>query len=326
MPLESIEKGEQDVSDQPLKAVATNRSTIIFITLLSTISAVILSLLASLLAQQKATAKELDRSIQMMIAAKLLDHNGYFLMENEHGESIPAKYENGTFVPGSPQDTATKAEILSVYNERLQPLLVDPEGGITTFEKANIPESEYLVAHRKTGYYKEPYKLIYKIAPRDARQSSPKEEAAALSTPDMQAQGWVVPVNGFGLWDAIYGYLAIAPDGVTVIGATWYDQKETPGLGANIADPPWQNLFPGKKIFQADASGQIDFKRAPLGLTVVRGKVSEVYGDSPKGKSAIDGMAGATLTGNGVTDAYSAVLEAYRSFLMRVSAVHQGSN
>ncbi len=49
---------------------------------------------------------------------------------------------------------------------------------------------------------------------------------------------------------------------------------------------------------------------------MVRGKVSEVYGDSPKAKSAVDGMSGATLTGNGVTAAYKDVLEAYRAFLI----------
>ena len=57
--------------------------------------------------------------------------------------------------------------------------------------------------------------------------------------------------------------------------------------------------------------GKTDFKTAPLGITVVKGKVSEVLGNSPKAKSAVDGMAGATLTGNGVTDAYRDVLSAY---------------
>jgi Na+-transporting NADH:ubiquinone oxidoreductase subunit C len=112
----------------------------------------------------------------------------------------------------------------------------------------------------------------------------------------------VIPVNGFGLWDAIYGYLALDPNGDTVIGITWYDQKETPGLGANISETSWQSLFPGKVIFQESPDGSTDFKTAQLGITVVRGKVSEVYGDSPKAKSAVDGMAGATLTGNGVNE------------------------
>ena len=103
-----------------------------------------------------------------------------------------------------------------------------------------------------------------------------------------------------------------------MIGISWYDQKETPGLGANIAEAYWQNQFSGKKLFQESPDGKTDFNRAPLGITVVKGKVAEVYGDSPKAKSAVDGMTGATLTGNGVTDTYKEVLSAYRPFLLKL--------
>ena len=51
----------------------------------------------------------------------------------------------------------------------------------------------------------------------------------------------------------------------------------------------------------------------------MRGKVSEVLGDAPKAQSAVDGIAGATLTGNGVTKAYTDVLEAYRPFLIAIA-------
>lgn len=172
------------------------------------------------------------------------------------------------------------------------------------FQEAGINEEEYTANFKKTGYYKQPWKLIYKILSPD----STKEVV----------EGYVIPINGFGLWDAIFGYLAIKPDGNQVIGISWYDQKETPGLGANIAEAYWQDLFPGKLIFQESASGQTDFKTAPLGIVVVRGKVAEVLGSSPKSKSAVDGMAGATLTGNGVTDAYRDVLAPYRPFLIKI--------
>ncbi|MFN4174308.1 MAG: NADH:ubiquinone reductase (Na(+)-transporting) subunit C, partial [Parachlamydiaceae bacterium] len=164
----------------------------------------------------------------------------------------------------------------------------------------------YLNDHRKSGYYKEPWKLFYEIMPNEGAKNEPI--------------GYVIPVNGYGLWDAIYGYIAIAKDANTVIGISWYDQKETPGLGANISEAPWQNLFPGKKIFLSNPDGSTDFKKAPLGITVVNGKVSEVLGDSPKARSAVDGMAGATLTGNGVTDAYKNVLSAYRPLFLKIQA------
>ena len=103
----------------------------------------------------------------------------------------------------------------------------------------------------------------------------------------------------------------------TIIGISWYDQKETPGLGANIAEAPLAEFISWQAFISRVPGGTTDFETAPLGITVVKGKVSDVLGDSPKAKSAVDGMAGATLTGNGVTDAYRDVLAQYRPFLIK---------
>lgn len=281
--------------------------TIVFMIILSFTCALILSVLASALAEPKEIAKDLDRSKQMMIAAQMLSHEGYFLMRNDEGALIPAKYsDNGILIPGTVHDIASNSQLIDIYKRRLTPLLVDDKGSLTTFEQAHLNQDQYIPQYKKTGYYKQPLKLIYQI----------------LSNQAKGIEGYVIPVNGFGLWDAIYGYLAVKPDGNTVIGITWYDQKETPGLGANISEAPWQNLFPGKQLFQEGAGGQTDFKTAPLGIVVVKGKVADVLGDSPKAKSAVDGMAGATLTGNGVIDAYRDVLGAYRPFLMKLQQEH----
>lgn len=296
------------MSDETPKTTHTNSQVIIFMVILSFTCALILSLLASVLEQPKEIAKELDRSQQMMIAAKMLSHDGYFLMENDKGDFIPAKYQKGgLLVPGSINDIPTRAELVEIYQKRLIPVLVDDKGVLTTFDKANINKEDYISKFRKTGYYKEPYKLLYKIMPNTEG-----------STAEDKPIGYVIPVNGYGLWDAIYGYMAIKPDGDTIIGISWYDQKETPGLGADIAVAHWQDLFPGKVIFQETASGKTDFKTAAIGIVVVKGKVSDVLGNSPKAKSAVDGMAGATLTGNGVTEAYSTVLSAYRPFFIKI--------
>lgn len=292
---------------QPSQGMSNTR-TIIFMVLLSFICALILSVLASALEKPKEIAKDLDRSKQMMIAAKILDPNGYFLIKDSTGQYVPAKsLPDGFLVPGSDNDFATQAELLAVYNKRIVPLLVDDKGNEKRFEQAKINLDDYLDNYKKIGYYKQPLKLIYEILP-----NKPSAENSD------GAEGYVIPVNGYGLWDAIYGYLALEPNGNTVIGISWYDHKETPGLGGNISEPSWQSLFPGKLIFQEPLSGQTNFKTAPLGITVVKGKVSDVFGDSPKAKSAVDGMAGATLTGNGVTDAYRDVLEQYRPFLIRI--------
>ena len=127
--------------------------------------------------------------------------------------------------------------------------------------------------------------------------------------------GFVIPVNGYGLWDAIYGYLALKADGNTIIGATWYNQKETPGLGANIGEKEWQAHFDGKKIFQNSQ----DKKNSKLGIIVVKTTVKDELGASPLSHSAVDGIAGATVTRNGVQEAYKDSLGPYRNFLIRNS-------
>lgn len=296
-----------------------NTFTIIFMVVLSVICALILSIIASALSHPQAKAKEVDRSEQMMIAAKILSHNGYFIIKDKSGKEIPAKYSDGILVPGNANDIPSSTEILKIFDKRIIPLLVNDKGELTTFEKANINKNEYISKFQKSGFYNLPLKLIYKILPNKKIEKNfdPLKE---------KTEGWVIPVNGWGLWDAIYGYLALEPNGNDVIGITWYDQKETPGLGANITEEQWQKQFAGKVIFLEDPNGKTNFKNAPLGITVVKGNVSEVYGTSKKAKSAVDGMAGATLTGNGVTDAYKNSLAPYRPFFVKLNQDNKEAN
>ena len=44
----------------------------------------------------------------------------------------------------------------------------------------------------------------------------------------------VLPIRGYGLWGTLYGYIAIKGDFNTVTGITYYEHKETPGLGAEV--------------------------------------------------------------------------------------------
>ena len=265
----------------------TPRGTIFFMVILSFIAALILSVMASALRVPQQEARELDRSKEMLKSALILNSKGFFQLPNKEGIYLPAKVEKeGLLAPTDNEIFPSESDILAVYNRRIRPFIVNDEGKISTFEKENIPYNKYLDEYKKVGYFTQPWKLIYQILPNEGDKP----------------EGWIIPINGYGLWDAIYGYLAIKPDGNTVIGTSWYDQKETPGLGANITEWSWQKQFPAKVIFQPSPDGKTDFKTAPLGIVVVRGKVNEVFGSQPRAKNAVDGMAGATLTGNGVTD------------------------
>ena len=75
---------------------------------------------------------------------------------------------------------------------------------------------------------------------------------------DGQVDQVVVPVEGPGMWGAIYGFLALAPDGNTVRGLTYYGHKETPGLGAEISNPGWLDLWRGRLGY--DNKGEVAIK------------------------------------------------------------------
>ena len=59
------------------------------------------------------------------------------------------------------------------------------------------------------------------------------------------------------MWGAVYGFLALEPDGNTVRGLTYYDQKETPGLGGEIGNPKWQALWNGRKVYNENWEPQL---------------------------------------------------------------------
>ena len=104
-----------------------------------------------------------------------------------------------------------------------------------------------------------------------------------IATPEVQCL--VLPIQGYGLWSTLKGFLAVKSDLSEVVGITYYEHGETPGLGGEVDNPRWKAQFPGKPIF------------GPTGetvLTVV--KNGQVTND----KVQVDGIAGSTITTKGV--------------------------
>ena len=95
---------------------------------------------------------------------------------------------------------------------------------------------------------------------------------------------YVFPLNGAGLWGAIWGYVALNDDRNTVYGAYFSHQSETPGLGAEIASPEFQGEFKKMKVMKDDK----------VGLSVVK------YGKVVDKKYEVDGISGGTITSKGV--------------------------
>ena len=98
----------------------------------------------------------------------------------------------------------------------------------------------------------------------------------------------ILPVYGKGLWSTMYGFLALSPDTRNVEGFGFYQHGETPGLGGEVDNPRWKQLWKGKQLFGKD------FK--PI-ITIIKGSVDP---NSSEGKSMVDGLSGATITSKGV--------------------------
>ncbi len=59
----------------------------------------------------------------------------------------------------------------------------------------------------------------------------------------------IIPLRGVGLWGPVWGNIALKSDFNTVVGVTFSHKSETPGLGAEIETPAFENQFPGKELF-----------------------------------------------------------------------------
>ena len=65
----------------------------------------------------------------------------------------------------------------------------------------------------------------------------------------------VLPIQGYGLWGTIYGFLTLESDMNTIKGISFYEHKETPGLGARIEEPEWRAQWNG--IHSYDDNGNV---------------------------------------------------------------------
>lgn len=114
---------------------------------------------------------------------------------------------------------------------------------------------------------------------------------------------YVIPIYGKGLWDAIWGYVSV--DKNMVVQGAYFDHKgETPGLGANIKERFFMDDFKGEHLL--DDSG--NFK----GITVAKGNADPK--NENKTDNEVDAIAGATITGDGVTAMIKSDLKLYKPY------------
>lgn len=112
---------------------------------------------------------------------------------------------------------------------------------------------------------------------------------------------YILPVYGSGLWGPIWGYIAFDDNGDTIYGAYFAHQGETPGLGAEIEKPAFQDQFEGKDVFSAGG----DFTSVAVVKT----------GKEPQDRAWVHAVSGGTITSQGVQKMLYDCLSPYSAFL-----------
>ena len=114
---------------------------------------------------------------------------------------------------------------------------------------------------------------------------------------------YIVAVRGNGLWNEIWGNIALQSDFNTVVGAAFDHAGETPGLGAEIKDNPvFANNFKGKKIYRGNEYVSVNVRK----------------GGAKDKDHDVDGISGATVTANGVDEMLFRGIKYYEPFFQKV--------
>ena len=188
----------------------------------------------------------------------------------------------GNYLP-KPVGQMDDGEVQELFNTQIESFVINPDGEIVQERDASSID---LAAEKKKPESERFYPL-YKYN-------------------DGQEDFFILSIRGNGLWDEIWGNVALKSDLATIAGASFDHKGETPGLGAEIKDnPKFAEQFQDKRIY--DYNGQYT-------SVIVRkgGAKDPVY--------EVDGISGATVTANGVSEMLNRGIGYYRPYLEKLQA------
>jgi Na+-transporting NADH:ubiquinone oxidoreductase subunit C len=220
--------------------------TLIFVFIVCLVCAALVSIAAVGLKPLQKANKLLDQHTKILEAAGLLEQAGKDI------DGAFNKYIDARFIDLATGEYTTGDH--ETYNERVDARNVD---------KSIKPENDIAGLSRRAN------KVAIYLVKNDSGQVT----------------SIVLPIVGSGLWDLMYGFIGLEADLNTVKSVIYSDLIETPGLGAEVLNPRWKALWPGKKMF--DDNNEI-------AIQIVKGgaKAGDIHG--------VDALSGATLTSNGV--------------------------
>lgn len=114
---------------------------------------------------------------------------------------------------------------------------------------------------------------------------------------------YIISLYGAGLWGPIWGYVSLNDDKSTIYGAYFSHASETPGLGAEISTPMFQDKFIGKRILN-DA-------REFVSVAILKA------GQNSDTQDQVDAISGGTITSKGVEDMLLNCIGQYEKYLQQ---------
>ncbi len=183
-------------------------------------------------------------------------------------------------------DVMTDEEVQAVFNDNVQQYVVKLNGSVV----------EDMVA--------EDIKMKKEVKKADGDRNLP---LFVYSNPTSGKTYYITAVRGKGLWDEIWGSIALEEDFKTIAGVSFDHAAETPGLGAEIKDnAAWVSQFTGKSIY--NDAGEF------VSILVRKG------GAIPGNPHQVDAITGATITGDGVTKMLEKGLVQYEPYFATLRA------
>lgn len=195
---------------------------------------------------------------------------------------------------GAVMEIGKKDDILAIYKDRIESLVVDYQGNeIETDAKGNALVAENISIEKN-----------FKLAPEERQYP-----VFLFKGDNGEVEAYILPIYGNGLWDVIWGYLALDRDLNTIKGVVFDHRGETPGLGARIAEKVIQDRFVNKHMYSEDGT--------LISVNMLKGE-----GRAPETLDAhsVDGLAGATITARGVNNMLKDYLGYYQNYLKKISS------
>lgn len=191
-------------------------------------------------------------------------------------------------------------DVLGIYSQRIKSIVVDINGDEVTLDEKGKPIVAENVSILK-NFKKDPEDRQYPVF-MFINEQNPS-----------QVDAYILPMYGNGLWDKIWGFVALDAKLETIVGVSFDHQQETPGLGARIASPEFQSRFEGKKILnEAGEIVSVNVQRGEKG----GGQASiDAFAGNPH---QVDGLSGATLTAKGVNAMLMQYLNSYEAYFDKV--------